>query len=396
MEASDAWSTLLPDLLLDIFRRLEATAVMSCAVVCKPWRRVIMGNASTLRPRPDIFVPSLLLGFVPGYIGAYNGGKWLHCTLSSSQPVHPELKNAHGYSSFVPTSVLSSWLRPVLSSRDGFLLIKRGGEFDDLCLWNPVTGACTFLPMASLGGDESYILVTGYDDLQTMSTSSELEVRILAFVQANEGGGRKSFHYQVFSSKSSGGGSWGPVELSHEFEGSIRVNIHLRTTNEVVCRDGTVHWLASLRPCTISLDVRTGRTWTTELRLNGKACRDNNVVLATSSDGRRLSMIRLPAHTQQIQVWVLTGADQWILLRVVDVTKLVAGSHGVYVFLNVFCPRSGCLRVTVNGQEFLIDVDRGSSRRIQLESSASCLNCRPYQMDWSSYWIMCVSKMKYF
>jgi hypothetical protein len=248
--------------------------------------------------------------------------------------------------------------------------------------------------MASLGGDESYILVTGYDDLQTMSTSGELEVRILAFVQAIDGSGRKCFHYQVFSSTSSICGAWGPVELSHEFEGSITVNTHACT--EVVCRGGAVHWLAWLRACTIALDVRTGRTWTTELRLNGKACRDNNVVLATSSDGRRLSMIRLPAHTQQIQVWVLTGADQWILLRVVDVTKLVAGSHGVYVFLNVFCPRSGCLRVTVNGQEFLIDVDRGSSRRIQLESSASCLNCRPYQMDWSSYWIMCVSKMKYF
>jgi hypothetical protein len=35
--ADDAWASLLPDVPLDIFRRLETTAVIRCAGACKPW-----------------------------------------------------------------------------------------------------------------------------------------------------------------------------------------------------------------------------------------------------------------------------------------------------------------------------------------------------------------------
>jgi hypothetical protein len=38
---NDAWLSLLPDLLLDIFGRLETTAVIRWAGAGKPWRRAI-------------------------------------------------------------------------------------------------------------------------------------------------------------------------------------------------------------------------------------------------------------------------------------------------------------------------------------------------------------------
>lgn len=62
------WASLLTtDLLLEIFRRLDASAVVRCACACKQWRRAITGNASSLHPRPDRFNPSHLLGFFQHY-----------------------------------------------------------------------------------------------------------------------------------------------------------------------------------------------------------------------------------------------------------------------------------------------------------------------------------------
>jgi hypothetical protein len=46
--AVGAWASLPLDLLLEIFRRLESTAVVHCAGACRSRRRAIIGNASFL------------------------------------------------------------------------------------------------------------------------------------------------------------------------------------------------------------------------------------------------------------------------------------------------------------------------------------------------------------
>ncbi|KAL6654658.1 hypothetical protein ACP70R_008123 [Stipagrostis hirtigluma subsp. patula] len=76
----------------------------------------------------------------------------------------------------------------------------------------------------------------------------------------------RSVIYQLFSF-TSGTGAWGPVKRSPELEDGLSVNI--RSTTEVVCC-GAVYLLGyntdSWRTnCTVSVDVKTGRTWTTEL-----------------------------------------------------------------------------------------------------------------------------------
>ncbi|KAL6654660.1 hypothetical protein ACP70R_008125 [Stipagrostis hirtigluma subsp. patula] len=142
MEAN-TWASLLPDLLLEIFRHLEATAVVRCAAACKPWRRTIIGYASCLRPLPDRFVPDLLIGFFCTY-------RRCHVRLQrtpwpfqnqSSLVVTDDTTRCCGdaVSSLIPAGAGASVDLPsydeLLSSRDGLLLL-RGSTVDDLCLDN--------------------------------------------------------------------------------------------------------------------------------------------------------------------------------------------------------------------------------------------------------------------
>jgi hypothetical protein len=64
---------------------LEPTDIIRCAGVCKPWRRGIIGNAASLRPRPKCFDPSLLLGVF--HFGKYEAR--LCCMPSSFQSAFP-------------------------------------------------------------------------------------------------------------------------------------------------------------------------------------------------------------------------------------------------------------------------------------------------------------------
>lgn len=50
----DSWaSSPSTDLLLEIFRRLNASDVVRCACACKTWRRAIIANASSLHRTPS-------------------------------------------------------------------------------------------------------------------------------------------------------------------------------------------------------------------------------------------------------------------------------------------------------------------------------------------------------
>lgn len=128
MHAGMLWASLPCELLVDILGRPEATAVVRCAAACKPWRRAIIANASSLHPYPDRFNPNLLVGFFyPSYLDP------LQYVPAGAGALFQDFDG-----SLLPAAGIDvdQYDLP-LSSRDGFLLLCRGyesSEVSDLCL----------------------------------------------------------------------------------------------------------------------------------------------------------------------------------------------------------------------------------------------------------------------
>jgi hypothetical protein len=133
---------------------------------------------------------------------------------------------------------------------------------------------------------------------------------------------------------------------------------------------------------------------TTELpEING--LRYSSLVLGTSEDGRRLSLIAsLPCH--QVEVWEHIADGRWMLRRRIDVGNLLPNcpKEGLVRIglISGFCPRSGCVLGEVDGQYLIIGVDGGSPRSTQRIPTGGHICLYTYEMDWSTY----ISKMKYF
>ncbi|CAN6363733.1 unnamed protein product [Urochloa humidicola] len=310
--------------------------------------------------------------------------------------------------------------RPV-SSRDGLLLLKLKGRetSNGLCLYNSITGDRTFFPAASAFVPDAYVLVTGYDLLPVSAAGDEddddMGVRVVAVRQEYiTRTVRLIFRHQQISPTSGGGAAaWGPDQRSPKFTVN---NLHtfILPGNEVVC-GGAIHWLGGLRTYNqfnrragevqsfaLAIDVRTGRTWATKLP---DQCRygyySDSLVLATSGDGR-LSVVndcRASDVGDCIQVWVLVGGDEWALQRSVAVPAM-----GIRMPLwknsIVFCPRSGCVLVEVEGGDLVIEVVTGFCNRIRyLKNMVPRVRDLgdggyryPFEMDWPTY----LSRLKHF
>jgi hypothetical protein len=345
--ANDMWASLPSDLLVEILRRLvAASAVVRCAGVCKPWRRAVIANASCLRPYSDCFNPNLLLGFFHRH--------WLDGRhVARLQYVPGPFEDVLASDVAVPrdTTTTVPYDEP-LSSRDGFLLLRGSAAGDHLCLCNPLTGSCSFVPEPATTFDTirpcRYMLVTGDD------------VRILAVSQVGgsyycSNGGITSMTYQIFSSAS---GEWGPLRrllLATMVKNHQVVHPHLcdGVKDVVVGGDSVVYWLIELiagdvndndgrySRCVVAMDVRNGRTWAVqlpEMLTAPELCISYSMIaLATSEDGRLSVVVQLPS--QKMDVWVLTGGDdsrrQWMLRRTIDVPDLLPISY---------CPQLGHIR----------------------------------------------------
>ncbi|CAL4982636.1 unnamed protein product [Urochloa decumbens] len=385
----DLWASLPSDLLIDIFHCLDASDLVRCTCTCKPWRRTIIGNVSSLRPRPDCFNPNLLLGFFYVYWNKASIISEVHLQRAPG-PFESLLKATNHDDdddddepecppSFLPAAAsagvnLSSY-DMVLSSRDGFLLLD-GSTGDYPCLCNPLTGDCTLVPYPDFKED-TCVLVTGYD---FDPPNDDPGVRILAMrVDA-------IFGYVTTLIETA---TFGPV-IEVESERSLKAYKFFDDA-EVICR-GAVHWLCKLvngRKCVLALHLSTGRTWTIKLP---KQCQQGYCnVLAASRDGRITLVNQSASNDKTIHVWEHIDGKKWTLQRTIHVLPNLDG-------LNVaFGPRSGWLLAEVceeEEEELLIDVERGVCRPIMHLYAKNALGefRMPYEMDWSTY----LSKMKQF
>ncbi|CAN6226754.1 unnamed protein product [Urochloa humidicola] len=257
---TNTWASLPCDLLVEVLRRLASTAVIRCAVACRPWRRAIISNASCLRPYPDCFNPNLLIGFfyrhwfysylarlqyVPGpfehvcAIGAPTSTPW-DISERDHNPYHTSI------CSFIPWSAargidLEQYDEP-LSCRDGFMLLGSGSnksKVSNLCLCNPLAGTCRVIPAGALGAFKTctYVLVTDDGD----GTNDSTNVWVLAVRREEDA--KRGVIYQIFSSAA---GEWGPVKRSAKFEkGLSSVDMRGLPNDMVVCQ-GSVYWLVRL------------------------------------------------------------------------------------------------------------------------------------------------------
>ncbi|CAO2142869.1 unnamed protein product [Urochloa humidicola] len=398
MDDVDMWPSLLTDLLLDIFSRLDVSDLVQCTCTCKPWRRTIIANISSLRLRPDCFNPNLLLGFFHEY---WNDGKFNDVRFQRAKgPLDSALIRAttdgdgpEKLSSFISAdsagSIDLSSYNIVLSSRDGLLLLEGSGK-GDLCLCNPLTGDCTFLPYTAFPPDKC-VLVTGYD-LDGPSNDHQ-GVRIVAME------GERSTHdfwkvkYQLSSPTTASAGkapaaTWGPVKRSQEYK-SCPGGYKMFVGDPIIC-NGAIHWLDLLingNLCVFIIDMRTGRTWMIQVPEQTRYGHHDHV-LATSRDGKITIVNQSIFLDRTINVWVLVDGKRWTLQRMI-------GGPNINRLKPLFCSRSGWVLANVcYRKEVLINLQTGSHRPITYpyDKDSDCELQHPYEMDWSIY----LSRMKHF
>ncbi|CAL5031426.1 unnamed protein product [Urochloa decumbens] len=347
---TDLWASLPSDLLVEVLRRLAITAVVRCAGACRPWRRSIIGKASSLQPS------------CPVWFKQYD---------------------------------------KLLSSRDGFLLLGGGSESmaSDLCLLGAGSGSCRSIPAAALGAFRTctYTLVT--DD-----GGADGSVAVWVLFVRQEVDIKRGLIHQIFFSASS---EWGPVKRSARFEKGVdRADMRLSSNDMVVCR-GSIYCLVHLyghrrprRPpkwCVFAINVRTEQTWTMELPEKCKVPGPytfNRLFLATSEHNRLSLLIHQVSDRHQIEVWVLIGDSEWTLRRAINMRSLIPDcpiEGRIRLIILGFCQRNGCLFVDFDHKDLLIDINTGSLRptgRVCIDRVSKY----PYEIDWSTY----LSKMKYF
>nr|CAB3490571.1 unnamed protein product [Digitaria exilis] len=409
MDDANTWASLPVDLLVEILRRLDTTdtTVVAFAGTCKPWRRAIIANVSSLKLHPDRFNPNLLLGF---FHRQWLAGRHLPRLQHVPGPFDKMLRPDVAADTMASMAVDAKLYDEPLSSRDGFVLVG-GSAAGGLCLCNPLAGTCRFIPSPVIGASRPcrFVLVTDPDEPPTATYAGG--VRILAVMERDDCHYRGGMIYQIFSSNS---GEWGPVRRStvgddHRF----RFFLCDGDKDVVVCRSSVVYWLVTLvahyghdmrgRRCVLAVDVNDERAWMervelpeTIMEMGSGVVSDSMLALATTEDGRLSLVSQLPG--QPLQVWELGGGGEWTLRRRIDVPEEVMIPSNCFlnvghahVHISGFCPRSGCLFGDVEGEDILIDVERGVVRRTR-RYGVGRVTKYPYEMDWPTY----ISKMKYF
>ncbi|CAN6226755.1 unnamed protein product [Urochloa humidicola] len=378
---ADMCAFLPGELLVEIFRRLNSTAIVRSAGVCKPWRRAIIGNVSCFWPSLDRFNPNLLVGF-------------FHTSLLDVLGAVP--------SSLEPAAGIDVTLYDEpLSSRDGFLLLA-GSTVSNLCLCNPIAGSYRFLPKAAFEGAQkqsTYMVITDASG----DCGGPAVVWILAVKWEEDI--KSGMTYQIFSSIS---GEWGPVRRTPKFAVKLARTYMYGKHNDVVVCKGSAYFLIRLdttgnppgtaRRYVFAMDVRTERTWTTELPEKYKFTNiysfHYNLVLSSSGDGRLSLIFQLQDH--QVEVWVLVSDGDWTLQRTINLGSVfpdLPKEGARWLSLRGFCPRSGCVFGDYESMDLLIDVESGSLRSTSVRCGTGYVNKYPYEMDWPTY---ISSKMKYF
>ncbi|CAN6311694.1 unnamed protein product [Urochloa humidicola] len=304
------------DLVLEIVAHSDATTLFRCAAACKLLRREILRPAFIGRvcQEPDGAVPSTLLGLLGGAGPADD-------TFSIVHPATPAA------ASFAETR-----LEPFLSRRAGrlldeympvasrgglFLLQRRDGEgegegansprrlrshrLSDLCVYDPMSGERTFLPLPpdiALGpwdDSYSYALLTAADGIPGCSS--------FLLLAADMGELGLEWRFGVQSVSPDAGGKWAPLISVDNPVWPWRRSAFVERPDAVVVLAGVVHWLVHVGHYVITYDMAAAAAGWIELPeiTEPEFCRKH---LGSLPDGRLCLFV---ADGLRVSMWALRG-----------------------------------------------------------------------------------------
>ncbi|KAM3240014.1 hypothetical protein ACQJBY_053602 [Aegilops geniculata] len=398
--------SLTSDCLLHVFLGLDPVSILRCAAVSRHWRRAVIDNAAEIRRHPG---RHLLLGIYhremyPGELAFSHRSSWLPPSAgphwSDSVPAPSHVPVAEG---------TTPKLYSPLACSDGLVLVCRGLP-SEMCVCNPFTGFSASIPRLGELVTHEYLLHSchGIEPNPSPNTFQVLAVKI-------ERNGILAL--QNYCSKS---GTWGPVFRPNGSR--LRMPYRDYRAAPVLCR-GAIHWLCSDvsdydsspygQSCfdkitrIVAVDISTGQARMTRLpnhllTRNHEVSTKKMLMLATSSEGERLSLLRTKKSGLEVSIWLYAGdhggedddddaEKSWMLSRSVDIRKLVEDAGLAYfrpsckdwavleTRLEWFCPRSNRLIIWVPFLGlFVLDL---VSTEIQRAEGDSHGHIWPYEID---------------
>ncbi|CAN6281737.1 unnamed protein product [Urochloa humidicola] len=412
------------DCLFHVFVHLDPVSILRCAAVSRHWRRAVVDNVSEIRRhttgRADRY---LLLGFhhremyPGGELGFSHRSSWLPPPTgrrrhwSDDVPVPSHLPEAE-------TGITRTKLYAPLACSDGLLLLCRGLP-SEISVSNPFTGFHASVPRPGELARFTYRYV-----LHSCHAARPNSFQILAVDLGSE-------CIRSVRNYCSETGTWGPV-LRPNPRDVLRLlpwssGYHAAPVAPLVFQ-GAVHWLCSnvsdylshgWRYLThiVAVDIATGRATMTRLpeqcSMRGDDASDRKMLmLATSSEGDRLSLLRREEASLEVSVWLYVGDDHggdeddpeksWVLRQSIDVRKLIEdaglsrfrlGCKGWEVLetrLEWFCPRSRNVIIWIPYLGLFV-LDLGT-KRIQRAADDTYGHVWPYEIDLT----LCLCSMKPF
>ncbi|CAN6298107.1 unnamed protein product [Urochloa humidicola] len=405
------------DCLFHVFVHLDPISIFRCAAVSRHWRRAVIDNVSEIRHnttgRADRY---LLLGFhhremYPGQLGFSHRSSWLPSTgrhWSNDVPVPSHLPEAEA-------GITKTKLYAPLACSDGLLLLCRGLP-SEISVSNPFTGFHVSMPRPGELASFTYRYV-----LHSCHAARPNSFQVLAVDLGCE-------CIQSIQNYCSETGAWGPL-LRPNTSDVLRLlpwSYHAPPVAPLVFQ-GAVHWLCSnvsdylshvwgYLTHIVAVDIATGGATMTRLpeqcSMHGDDASDRKMLmLATSSEGDRLSLLRREEASLDVSVWLYVGdhggdeddpEKSWVLRQSVDVRKLIEdaglsrfrlGCKGWEVLetrLEWFCPRSRNVIIWIPYLGWFVLDSEG--RRIQRAADDSHGNVWPYEIDLT----LCLRSMKSF
>ncbi|KAF7078106.1 hypothetical protein CFC21_082588 [Triticum aestivum] len=370
--------SLTSDCLLHVFLGLDPLSILRCAAVSRHWRRAVIDNAAEIRRHPG---RHLLLGIYhhemyPGELAFSRRSSWLPPSAgrhwSDSLPAPSHVPVAEG---------TTPKLYSPLACSGGLVLVCQGLP-SEMCVCNPFTGFGASIPRLGELVTHEYLLHSCHG------------------IEPNP------------SPNTFQGGAWGPVFRPNGSR--LRMPYPDYRAAPVLCR-GAIHWLcgdvsdydssAYMITHIVAVDISTGQARMARLpnhllTCNHEVSTKKMLMLATSSEGERLSLLRTEKLGLEVSIWLYArdhggGGDDveesWMLSRSVDVQKLVEDAGLAYfrssckdwvvleTRLEWFCPRSNRLIIWIPFLGlFVLDL---VSTEIQRADGDSHGHIWPYEID---------------